>query len=287
MLTFVHRMLLVICGLALSPALVVGLCQESMPNQVDEKTQQPTEAPEEQDPAIRDSVTNLSKDFLTACYDGKIDEVFALFGDELRESIDRPMMISLANQMRLRLGKLDVFGKPKIIRAGESNELIRLETDVMFEQGICKPIFVFKDQKLAGFQFETPLLDNWFSGVDSIDYYRDFGRKFIGEFLEGKHAEAFAMCHPVLQKQLPDDTLPKMIERIKQELGEVKSIEFVRPLQEINEQSQKIYLYYDVNGTQQSKQCLISLQFSGMKAHFVGFAFKNQSKTIPQSTKDN
>ncbi|MEQ1904768.1 MAG: hypothetical protein ABL888_11325 [Pirellulaceae bacterium] len=287
MLTLALRMLLVIFGLLLSPAFVAGACQESVPDQVEAKPEQPPETPEEQDPAIRDSVTKLSKDFLAACYDGKIDEVFALFGEELRESIDRPMMISLANQMRVRLGKLDVFGKPKIIRAGENNELIRLETDVMFEQGVCKPIFVFKDQKLAGFQFETPILDNWFSGVDSIDYYRDFGRKFIDEFLAGKHAEALAMCHPVLQKQLPDDTLPKMIERIKQELGEVKSIEFVRPLQEINGLTQKIYLYYNVNGTQNSKQCLISLQFSGMKAHFVGFAFKDQTKSTPQSPKDN
>ncbi len=277
MLTHVYRLLLVIIGLVLGPVIAIGVCQETMPDPSAAKQELPAQKPEEQDPVVRDSATKLAQDFLNACYDGKIDEVFALFGDELRDSIDRPMMISLANQMRSRLGKLDVFGKPTIVRAGENNELVRLETDVMFERGVCKPVFVFKDQKMAGFQFETPILDNWFGGVDSIDAYRDFGRKFIDEFLAGKHAEAFAMCHPVLQKQLPDDTLPKMIEAIKAELGEVKSVEFVRPLQEINDRTQKIYLYYDIQGAQQSKQCLISLQFAGMKAHFVGFAFKNQA----------
>ncbi len=216
----------------------------------------------------------LAKTFFEKCMANEVDELYEMFDESLQAEVDVAMLKTFAAAIRNQLGKQQIMGTPTYQNLADDPKSFGLVTDAMFEKGLCQPSFSFQGEKLVGFNIDSEQLNGWFTGVDSVDEYRDRGLAFIKVFIEQNVEQAFNMVHPVLQEDLVDGKLAAMIQAVTERLGPVKSVEFARPLQEINDDYQKLYLYYTVVGENETMQAELTFQFAGMKGHFVGFTFK-------------
>ncbi len=237
-----------------------------------DKTQEPSKLANIDD-ATKKAAIEQVRVFFDLCRSGKTDEMYSQFNDELKKVIDPPVFSVFCRAMGSHLGKLESINEP-VFLAMDEPKAFTLLTEVLFEKGLAQPSFAFESGKITGFNINSADFDQWFSGIDDIQFYKTKTEKFIDLFLKGDADEVRKLCHPALQENIANGRLEAMIENVTEPLGDVRSVSFVRPLQEINSDYEELYLYYTIDGSLGPTNVCMTYRFVGMRGHLIGFRFE-------------
>lgn len=212
--------------------------------------------------------------FAESCSKLSVDSIYELMIPELKALVDPPILEKFASKLKANLGEFKSIEKLDSLTIGEDKKSCQADLLAKFSAGQATIKLNLLGDKLQGFEVVSDKMDNWFDGLDSTEFYQQQGTTFIRHFMGGKAEKVFNMCHPALQEIVAGDKLIQMIDRVRVDLGALKTVKFINATQEITEESQKVILEFQVECEKATTNCEIVIQLIGMKGHLIGFNFE-------------
>ncbi|HKD36369.1 MAG TPA: hypothetical protein VKB78_06195, partial [Pirellulales bacterium] len=205
--------------------------------------------------------------FYAAMESGDSEKMMDLLSPTLRTQVDPPVMAAFMRLFESKLGKYqglrstDFHSSSKYV-----NGVSRLESVgiVDFEKGEANSEVIYFDGKLAGFHISSPLLpENWFEGPTTTVLYRDEGKTFLQELLNGDDA-AVTVLLPEMQKKSSFGELKKKSEAMIADAGMLKSVDFQSEKADVTD-GYRLTATYALHFDRKDLTAKVDFRFSGLK----------------------
>jgi hypothetical protein len=115
--------------------------------------------------------------------------------------------------------------------------------------------------------------------TETQDRFSETGKDFWARALMGAEAQAFAMLHPGLQRALPGPEVLRPGPGVPANDG-VQEVAY-RGARVDPEHPGKLHLLYRVRGAEAEVSAHLTLQFTGLQVHLVGFQLPSQLPPLP------
>lgn len=225
------------------------------------------------------SGAELQERFFTAVVSGDPEQVLALCDPALRDEIDAPILTAWMAEVRKQLGafqglsKTDFDTKARVTTEGSFRES---KGTVHFQNGDATSDLVLRNDLLVSFSIKSEKIgDDWFKGPTDSTLYRTRGEQFIQRFFANDAAASAGMMHENLRKELADDKLTAMIDRVVGQAGALRKITY-RDEKFVADDGQMLTLNYHVECEKANFVATVEFRCIGLKGHLWGFNFAGE-----------
>lgn len=213
----------------------------------------------------------------------KADILLSRADESFRPSIDPPVLGLVLTAIHELLGEVAPYdAKQSTTKRVALEGATRLDHSgtFAFDKGEAKVLLQVIDNRIVGLSVnseELNVLGKWLFeklGTDPptakalAEYLKPQSTRYLKLILDGDDDGAFAMFHPLVQKQLDKDQVSQFFLRMREKYGDFKSLELESQRLEVNERGEDGELSYDytVKGSQGDFLATVTFQFLGMKA---------------------
>lgn len=214
------------------------------------------------------------EEFFAAVASGDPEKLLSLCHDDIRQSIDPPMLAAWMDAYNGHHGEFQGLSLADFrteTKTTAEGQLTISEGMVNFDGGPAKSRLVWLNGQIVEWKVDSDLLsDNWFSGPKSNDLYVARGEAFLRQFLGQEADAAYALMHPALQEALPREKFDAMVQTVAAEEGSLKSIAFEQAELDLTD-GQWLTVYFQVQTEGSNFRSKVRFQFDGLQGHLLAF----------------
>jgi len=201
-------------------------------------------------------------------------KLMALFHENLRVQVDEPVLAVWMGALRNHLGEFQgLAGSEFSTNASTKNGHSRVESEgkVRFSKAEAKSKLVYEDDHVIAFEVTSDALPQpWLTTSPDPSSYEKRAGEFLGHMLAARGAEAYAMMHESLQRQLTAEKISGGMAALTERLGAVKD---VRPSRHefSAEGTPQLKFFYAIEFERNTIEAWVRFEFTPWKGYLVGF----------------
>ncbi len=231
---------------------------------------------------------------ITAIRTQNVDELLSKSDATLRANIDRPVIELFFAAIPALLGDMaaEQAGATKVLAVDvDGGKRYDHIGTLAFENGEVTAMVQVLNGRVVGLSLNSDQLEGanqWIydrlakdqkAAKATAEFYRPQCEKILSQVLNGDTDTAFALFHPLIQKQLDKGSTKEYLESIKNQFGDFEEAELESQRITTNEQGDDAELsyLYDVKAEKADFTASITFQFIGMQAGFKKLSVTRKS----------